>query len=328
MTEQELQSLQDSDVAIGQVFPSFNALCKFVGVIPKSGGHARTYIERQLQCFLTWEKIEGTHKLVITDTHYDDPRPYTDGRRGIHSTPENLAMQYYMLLSDQLFERGETANGLLIKMGLILPDKTYNYRIPVYQDYLDKLSKLLKSALIQLQKRGLISYTSRYYSRDPVHRALTEEECTRYQEILTETLNEYNEKNIRMVILHGRGPDFWSSVNEKTREELGANRIATYYELYSKIHEGQERALYEQIAESLPLSDEEKEATLNDIEVASELRALVYSKLTNCISQNLADRYKQKNPSAVGIASPDQYAKYVKEIQQDININTRYSNHM
>ena len=66
--------------------------------------------------------MAGSNRLVITETFYDDPKLFEDGRKGAHLTRLNGMMQNLILSTpwtDSFLSRYE----MLSAMGLVLPDE-------------------------------------------------------------------------------------------------------------------------------------------------------------------------------------------------------------
>jgi len=125
-------------------------------------GKQRQLDQRHLQRFFTWEKVAGSNRLVITETFYDDPKPFEDGRKGAHLTRLNTMMQNLILSTpwtDFFLSRYE----MLSAMGLVLlnenpepvdEEEQSHQKRTAAGDYSRKLNDLFKSACTQLKKQG------------------------------------------------------------------------------------------------------------------------------------------------------------------------------
>ena len=98
MTEENIAKIASNHVETGQSYKSYSALCSFIGIEPKKGGKERKYQEKRLKCYFDWQKVEGSHKLIITETYYDNPKPYEDGRNGRKTTLTNGPMQQLLTI--------------------------------------------------------------------------------------------------------------------------------------------------------------------------------------------------------------------------------------
>lgn len=315
MDVQEIKNIEKNKVAVGQVFASFKALCEFVGVKPKSGGKERKYIEKRLRCYFDWEKAERSRELTISAVFYDNPRPYEDERRGVHTTVENEPMQYLVLLTSALFESDFTKRKMLLQMGLVPEEIRKNYRTAVYQNYEDKVSELLESALTQLKKRGYISYKT-YMCALHTGYVLTSKEEKQYDDILKSVLAEYNVEKIRLINMQGRGELFWRDVNKKCQELLGQVHIGRQYHLERKAQITNKTALWQNIASYLPLETTEREAVLQDPQCELVLRRMVYDDLQRKVFDSLVKNYGNSHEKAIGIADAPNYQKDLREIQR------------
>lgn len=109
-------------VAVGQEFKSYSALCEYIG-IPVTKGKQRQLDQRRLQCYFTWEKIAGSNRLVITDTFYDAPKPYEDNRKGIHTTELGEMMQSLILATPWRHKELLSKSGVFRRMNLLTVEK-------------------------------------------------------------------------------------------------------------------------------------------------------------------------------------------------------------
>ena len=317
MNRQAMERLEENRVAIGQSFSSFNALCRFLGIVAKKGGRERKYIEKRLRCYFDWERLPSSNRLIITEVFYDNPKPYVDERRGIHTTAENEPMQNLILLTPELFSTDYTERGILIKMKLINQEEPSGYRTSVYQDYKDRLSDLLESALTQLTKRGYIS-TRGYLCALKTGYVLTQDEENCYGQIIGEVLREFKVPSIRIVNLQGRGEQFWKEVNRHCQEQLGRSYIGRRYHLELHDRFAQKRDLLRDIAGRLPLETEERDSLLEDPESESILRNMERSRLLERMMNGLAENYAVGHEGAIGVVSPQRYRQDLDEIRKSL----------
>lgn len=315
MDIQEIKNIEKNKVAVGQVFASFKALCEFVGVKPKSGGKERKYIEKRLRCYFEWEKAEGSNRLTISAVFYDAPRPYEDERRGIHTTVENEPMQYLVLLTSALFEFDFTKRKMLLQLGLVGEEKPSKYRTAVYQDYEDKVSDLLESALIQLKKRGYINYKT-YMCALKTGYVLNSEEAEQYGSVLQSVLAEYKVDNVRIINMQGRSEMFWRDVNKKSLKLLGYAHIGLRYHLERTKSTGCQEDLLQTIASYFPLEEHEKETLLQDPECERTFRSMAYEDVREKVFASLLKNYQRSHETAIGIADAQNYQRDLLEIQQ------------
>ena len=115
------QMIMTHQVKKGQKFESYAALCAYIG-IPVATGKQRQLDQNYLQHFFTWEKVAGSHQLIITETFYDAPKPFEDGRLGIHTTRLNKMMQN-LILSTPWKRSFLSRYEMLSTMGLVLPNE-------------------------------------------------------------------------------------------------------------------------------------------------------------------------------------------------------------
>lgn len=153
--------IMEQQVKKGQAFKSYAALCRYVG-IPVTTGKQRQLDQRHLRCFFTWEKVAESNRLIITETSYDDPKPFEDGRKGEHPTSLNKMMQN-LILSTPWKRSFLSRYEMLSAMGLVLPNENsepvgeeeqLHQRRTAAGDYTRKLNDLFKSACAQLKKQG------------------------------------------------------------------------------------------------------------------------------------------------------------------------------
>ena len=96
MTHNFKEAVITQQVTKGQTFKSYAALCKHIG-IPATTGKQRQLDQDYLQHYFTWEKADGSSQITITETFYTCPKPFEDGRKGIHTTRLNTMMQNLIL---------------------------------------------------------------------------------------------------------------------------------------------------------------------------------------------------------------------------------------
>ena len=89
--------LLTNKVSVGDKYKSYSDLCKHIG-IPVTTGKQRQLDQRHLKCYFDWEKAEHGNKLIITETHYDNPKEFIDQRNGTHITP-TIAMMMDLFLN-------------------------------------------------------------------------------------------------------------------------------------------------------------------------------------------------------------------------------------
>lgn len=108
-------------------------------------GKQRQLDQRHLESYFKWEKVAGSNRLVITETFYDNPKPFEDKRQGIHTT-ELGAMLQGLLLQTPWPREGITKRKILIDMGVLVARDICNLKTDAYWDYSQKQYSLLESA--------------------------------------------------------------------------------------------------------------------------------------------------------------------------------------
>ena len=226
-----IEKIPQAQVTVGQEFKSYSALCDYVGV-PATTGKQRQLDQRHLKCFFTWEKVAGANRLVITETFYDAPKPFEDGRKGAHLTRLNGMMQNLILSTpwtDSFLSRYE----MLSVMELVLPDEKLepvNGEEQIHQkrtaagDYSRKLNDLFKSACTQLKKQG-------YAEIKPVviniktGVILSEIDAESYHRELRCTLGIFGAFHMGIVYARGQEKEFWNKLDIATNVSIGQSPL-------------------------------------------------------------------------------------------------------
>lgn len=197
-----------------------------------SAGKQRQLDQRHLQCYFTWEKVAGSNRLVITETFYDDPKPFEDGRKGEHLTRLNKMMQNLILSTpwtDSFLSRYE----MLSAMGLVLPNENpepvaeeeqLHQKRTAAGDYSRKLNDLFKSACTQLKKQG-------YAEIKPVvintktREVLSETDAENYHQELRCTLGIFGAFHLGIVYARGQEKEFWQKLDIATEVSIGQSPL-------------------------------------------------------------------------------------------------------
>ena len=225
------QMIMKQQVKKGQTFKSYAALCRYVG-IPITTGKQRQLDQRHLQCCFTWEKVAESSRLIITETFYDDPKPFEDGRKGEHPTSLNKMMQNLILSTPwkySFLSRYE----MLSAMGLVLSNENSapvgeeeqpHQRRTAAGDYGRKLNNLFKSACAQLKKQG-------YAEIKPVvintktYEILSEIDAECYHRELRCTLGIFGAFHLGAIYARGQEKEFWKKLDIATAVSMGQSPL-------------------------------------------------------------------------------------------------------
>ena len=197
----KIQKILANPVYVDEVYPSFAALCKHFDInAPK--GKQRQYQKRLFNCFFDFDKMERSNQIVITDTFFDDPKPYPDERTGIKTTECNLPMQNLLLGHKWDTNILLLSREILRILKLVPPYYPYNSEEKhtlAQLDFARKMTRTLESAIHQLQLKeelhlqDSISIVHVIGTRDEKYSLkyeLDEEEAVKYHEIVTAVLHE------------------------------------------------------------------------------------------------------------------------------------------
>lgn len=93
--------------------------------------------------------------MTITETFYDCPKPFEDGRQGVHTTKLGEMVQK-LFLQVHWESDGLSKREMIIKMGLRSHQDMHDLQTNAYWDFTQKLYSLLGSVFTQLQKKGAL----------------------------------------------------------------------------------------------------------------------------------------------------------------------------
>lgn len=219
-----LTLLANTPVYVGQTFPSYKALCDFLG-IPATTGKQRALDQRHLKCYFNWEKKEGSNQLTITETFYDHPKVFEDIRKGIHTTPLGGMMQN-LILSTHWTGLYFSRRDMLLKMGLIPESVPPNQTTGAAWDYMNKCYRLLDSAVKQLNKKGHAVIIPVLIDRGTNAIVTTDTDwIAQYREIRQSMCHPLGAHSIVDVYRKGLEMRFWSEVDKRTEKEMGYTNI-------------------------------------------------------------------------------------------------------
>lgn len=199
--------------------------------IPVTMGKQRQLDQRHLQCFFTWEKVAESNRLIITETFYDDPKLFEDGRKGEHPTKLNKMMQN-LILSTPWKYSFQSRYEMLSAMGLVLPDENSapvgeeqpHQKRTAAGDYAKKLNGLFKSACAQLKKQG-------YAEIKPVvintktRETLSEIDAEKYHRELRCTLGIFGAFHVGVIYARGQEKEFWKKLDIATAVSIGQSPL-------------------------------------------------------------------------------------------------------
>ena len=212
-------------VAVGQEFKSYSALCEYIG-ISVTKGKQRQLDQRRLQCYFTWEKVAGSNRLVITDTFYDAPKPYEDNRKGIHTTELGEMMQSLILATPWRHKELLSKSGVFRRMNLLTvekydseeyvdDDKRFHIKRSAWGDYFRKLNDLFKSACTQLEKKDAAKIMAVVANPETGY-ILTEKETEEFKRIWKSSLEVFGAYDIRVIYKWHQEKEFWDHLDSMT----------------------------------------------------------------------------------------------------------------
>ena len=72
----KIQKILANPVYVDEIYPNYSALCSHFGMTAAKGKQ-RDYQKRLFRCFFDFDKeTEHSNRIVITDTFFDDTKPY------------------------------------------------------------------------------------------------------------------------------------------------------------------------------------------------------------------------------------------------------------
>ncbi len=278
-------------VYIGQDFTSYAKLCAYLGV-PVTKGKQRQLDIRHLNCYFSWENIEHSQKIIITDIFYDQPREFEDGRTGIHTTEIGSQMQQLFRatkwkkpaysLTSMLFEMQLMTNDIFEKS---LRESQSGQKFQrAYRDYTAKIFRHLKSTINQLEKKGLIHAPQCVF--DAEDNVQPESLANRFREIRGEVLGKFHVENEYKIIMMGIEKAYHQELNRRTYEALGKRNLREAYQIT---------------------------ITNADNIIPADRNALL-----RLAADEMKQTYEQHNSKAWGTAAPQEYNKQVDKLIQQL----------
>lgn len=234
-----------TQIFIGQEFPNYPALCRFVGDRPLTG-QAKIAQTQHWNNYFKWER-QG-HKYIITEilkplplaprekSYYKDSKWYpsvsklilhaaTCAHRGYGINEPSTQHKQLIATSAQLYVHVGLCNGRFasLKEGRTIPDidpkKQYEYHSSIVEIIYHILHRTIKS----LVRQKIITHDKRYFV-NPLKdepRFATEEETDIIKRIVAELLKEFGSNSESAIFRRGQGVSiaFYASLNSRVLAE-------------------------------------------------------------------------------------------------------------
>lgn len=224
------EKIQKNMVEEGQEFSNYKQLCQYIG-IPYSQGKQKELLNRHLKCYFTWEKVEGSNRLRILETFYDNPKVFEDRRGGSRAKPTTAILVQY-------FKQCEWKSGfysktdLLRKMGLVprvqfkesLRTKARSLSNIVYDGITSSMRILMKEYSDKISEEVV---------SEKEDRILNATEREEYFEIKEEVLRQFGAKSEWDIFDRDEWQSYRCMINKATIERLNLEEVHERYWIIS-----------------------------------------------------------------------------------------------